>query len=322
MKFSILSTGRMAAKMARTTLTKMDGVQKYAVASRSIGKAREFAAEWGFEKAYGSYEELLADPETELVYIATPHPMHYENAKLCLEAGKHVLVEKAFTMNAAQAEELIELSEKKNLLLAEGIWTRYMPSRRILSDLLAQGMIGNVTSLTANLGYPLTHKARMNDPALGGGALLDVGVYPLNFALMAIPAKVTGLWSSAVFSPECVDWMNFTNLKFANGITAILHSSMLTLLDSKGTIYGEKGFLEIQNINNCEEIRQYDNQYHLITRYEIPPQISGYEYEIESCIRAIEAGKYECPEMPHSETLRVMRLLDRIREQWEMAAGQ
>ena len=372
MKFSILSTGKMAEKMARTTISKMDDAEAYAVASRSPEKARAFADAWGFQKAYGSYEELVTDPEVELVYIATPHSLHYENAKMCLEHGRHVLVEKPFTMNTAQAAELIAISEAKNLLLAEGIWTRYMPSRTILSDLLRQGAIGKVTSLTANLGYPLTHKARMLDPKLGGGALLDVGVYPLNFALMAIEENISELFSSAVMlnsgeicpntsagkpqetcrssaavrpqeirseasagrpqdtivshaaagpeienpAPTGVDLDNMTILKFSGGVSAFLHSSMINLLNSQGTIYGEKGFLEVQNINNCEEIRQFDNNFHLIARHEIPEQLSGYEYEIRSCARAIAEGRCECPEMPHSESLRVMRLLDQIRQQW------
>ena len=316
MKFSVLGTGRMAGKMADTTIAHMDDVRAYAAASRSPEKARDFAAAHGFEKAYGSYEELLADPETELVYVATPHSEHYANAKDCLLHGKHVLMEKAFTMNAAQAEELIALSEEKHLLLAEAIWTRYMPSRQILTDLLASGVIGRVHSMTANLGYPVTHKARLTDPALGGGALLDVGVYPLHLALMVMQSEVTGLSSTAVLYPTGVDAVNSTTLRFADGAMAVLNSSMCSMYDSEANIYGEKGFLQIQNVNNPEEIRLYDNHYQFIERYEIPREGSGYVYEIRACMQAIAEGRTECPQMPHSEILRVMRLLDRIRESW------
>lgn len=316
MKFSILGTGRMAGKMMDTTIAEMEDVEAYAAASRSLERARDFAARHGFQKAYGSYEELLSDPQVGLVYVATPHSEHFANVKACLEHGKHVLVEKAFTMNAAEAKELIALSEEKHLLLAEAIWTRYMPSRQILNDLLDAGVIGRVHSLTANLGYPVTHKARLTDPALGGGALLDVGVYPLNFALMAIREEVTELYSSAVMTQTGVDAVNSTTLRFADGALAVLNSSMCSMYDSEGNIYGEKGFLQIQNVNNPEEIRLYDNHYQFIERYEIPREGFGYEYEIRACMQAIEEGRTECEQMPHSESLRVMRLLDRIREEW------
>ena len=172
MNFGILGPGHIATKMAET-ITQMDGINCYAVASRNVDRAKEFAAKWGFCKAYGSYKEMLMDSEVELVYVATPHSHHYECAKLCLEHGKHVLVEKAFTLSEAQAADLIRIAREKNLLLAEAIWTRYMPSRSMLEKLLADGTIGEVTSVTANLGYLVAGKERLQQPELGGGALLD-----------------------------------------------------------------------------------------------------------------------------------------------------
>ena len=306
----------MAEKITEHTLTKLDGIELYAVASRSCEKARGFAARFGFEKAYGSYEELAADPDCGLIYIATPHSCHFADAKMCLEAGHHVLMEKAFTVNAAQAQELIKISEEKNLLLAEGIWTRYMPSRQIIKDIIRSGAIGKVSSLTADLCYPLTHKKRCTDPALGGGALLDIGVYPLNFALSAFEEEVTDVKSSAVMSGEGVDLMNSITLTFESGKMAALHSSMISRSERRGYIYGSEGYLELENVNNFYAIRRYDNNYSFMQEYKIPGQISGYEYEILSCFKAVEEGKYECPEMPHSEILRVMKLMDEIRAQW------
>lgn len=317
MKFSILAPGNIAGTMAKT-ISRMDGIESYAVASRDYGRAKAFAGEWGFEKAYGSYEELVDDSEVGLVYVASPHSHHYQHAKLCLEHGKHVLVEKAFTVNAAQAQELIDISEERGLLLAEAIWTRYMPSRGMVDDLVASGVIGEVTSLTANLGYILPHVERMQNPELAGGALLDLGVYPINFALMAFQGEVEKIDATAIMSPKGVDWMNSITLSFADGKMAVLHSDMLAQTDRQGVISGDQGYLEVQNINNCEEIRVYDLNRKMTACYQVPEQINGYEYEVLSCKKAIEEGKYECPEMPHSETLRVMKILDHIRRQWGM----
>lgn len=319
MKVSILGPGGIARCMATAVQgLKEQGVEAYAVASRNLERAKAFAAEWGFEKAYGSYEEMLEDPEVELVYVSTPHSHHYQYAKMCLEHGKHVLVEKAFTVNAVQAEELIRMSEEKNLLLAEAIWTRYMPSRKMIDDIVESGVIGDVTSLTANLGYPLKHVERLQNPELVGGALLDLGVYPINFALMVFHGEVKEVQSTAVISPKGIDWMNSITLTFDDGKMAVLHSNMLALPDREGVINGEKGYIEIQNINNCEEIRVYDENRQVKERYQVPEQINGYEYEVLACKQAILDGKCECPQMPHSEILRVMRMMDQIRESWGM----
>ncbi len=317
MKFAILAAGSIAHSMAEA-VSGIEEIEKYAVACRELGRAQAFADKWGFEKAYGSYEEMLEDPEVELVYVASPHSHHYAHAKMCLEHGKHVLVEKAFTVNARQAEELIALSEEKGLLLTEAIWTRYMPSRRMLDELTESGVIGRITSLTANLGYVLPHVERLQKPELAGGALLDLGVYPINFALMVFHQEVKEVVSTAVMSPLGIDWINSITLTFQDGSVAVLHSNMLAQTDRQGVINGDQGYIEVQNINNCEEIRVFDLQRKLIARYTVPKQINGYEYEVLSCIKAIREGKCQCPEMPHSETLRVMKLMDKIRADWHM----
>lgn len=317
MKFAILAAGNIARSMARA-VAGLKEIECYAAACRSYDRAKTFADEWKFEKAYGSYEEMVNDPAVELVYVASPHSHHYEHAKLCLEHGKHVLVEKAFTVNAKQAEELIRIAGEKKLLLAEAIWTRYMPSRKMIDDIVSSGVIGNVTSLTANLGYVLPHVERMQNPALAGGALLDLGVYPINFALMTFHADVKKVVSDAVLSDRGVDLMNSITLTFEDGKMAVLHSNMLAQTDRQGVINGDKGYIEVQNINNCEEIRVYDLDRKLAARYERPEQINGYEYEVLACVKAIREGKIECEEMPHAEILRVMRLMDGLREEWKM----
>lgn len=315
--FAILGPGNIANTMART-VTKMEGIRCYAVASRSMERAQEFADRWGFEQAYDSYEKMLEDPQVELVYVCTPHSHHYQYAKMCLEHGKHVLIEKAFTVDALQAAELIRISEEKNLLLAEAIWTRYMPSRRMIDEILAAGVIGETTSVDANLGYAINHVERLEKPELAGGALLDLGVYTIHFALMILKGEVRKICSDAILSPKGVDLMNSITMTFDGNRMAVLHSTMLAQTDRMGVISGSQGFIEIQNINNCEEIRVYDKSYQLTATYTVPEQITGFEYQVEACIRAIHAGKAECEEMPHGEILKVMQIMDEVRAQWGM----
>lgn len=314
-KFGILAAGNIAHSMAEA-VSGIEKIEKYAVASRELSKAEAFKEKWNFKKAYASYEELVSDPEVELIYVASPHSHHYEHAKLCLEHGKHVLVEKAFTVNTSQAEELIGLAKEKGVLLTEAIWTRYMPSRKMMNDLLDCGAIGHVTSMTANLGYPLMNVPRLVRPELAGGALLDLGVYSITMALMLFHEEITDVVSAAVFTPEGVDQMNSITLTFADGKMAVLNSNMSARTDRRAIVNGDKGYMEITEINNPGEIRIFDCDGRLKECYPAPEQINGYEYEVLSCIKAIEEGRLECEEMPHSETLRVMRLMDQIRGQW------
>ena len=336
MKFAILAPGKIAQSMAVAVKGLRDGavsktqeialqmgvepksIELYAVASRNLERASKFASEWGFEKAYGSYEEMLQDEAVELVYVASPHSHHYAHAKMCLEHGKHVLLEKAFTVNARQAEELIVLAREKGLLLAEAIWTRYMPSRLMIDELIQSGVIGKVISLTANLGYPMRHKERLEKSELAGGALLDVGVYPIHFAMMVLKNGIVKMDATATMSDQGVDWANSVTLTFRDGEIAVLHSSMLTATDRKGIIYGELGWIEVHNINNCEKICVYNNERELVIEKEVPAQINGYEYEVLACMKAIAKCDVECDAIPHEETLRVMALLDSIRAKWGM----
>ena len=314
-KFGILATGNIANSMAKA-VQDLDEVECYAAASRSYEKAKDFADKWGFEKAYGSYEELVQDPEVELIYVASPHSHHYSQAKLCLEHGKHVLLEKAFTVNAVQAEELIELAKDKGLLLAEAFWPRYMPTRKILDDLIEQGTIGEVQAVTAEFGAPLSHIERMWNPELAGGALLDLGVYSINFALQIFTSQVKQIRSDAVMSELGVDQMNGITLKFEDDKIAVLHSNMMACMRNRGVVYGDKGYIELYELNNPKTIRVFNDKKELTASYPAPEQVNGYEYEVLACVKAIRDGQVECKEMPHSETLRLMNILDEIRRQW------
>lgn len=314
LKMAIMGAGSIANKMA-ATIIKMENVEAYAIAARDLDRAEDFAKKYGFTKAYGSYEEMLNDPEVELVYIATPHSHHYKCVKMCLEVNKHVLCEKSFTVNEEQARDILQMAEEKNLLLTEAIWTRYMPSRNMINKILEEGMIGEVTSLSANLGYELSSVKRIWDPKLAGGALLDVGVYLINFAIMILGDEIESVYSDAVFK-NGVDMIDNINMKFKGGKTASMQSNVHAVQNRTGAVFGTKGYIEIVNINNPEEIKVFNEEYQEITSYTPPAQISGYEYEVEACIKAIEEGKTECPEMPHSETIRVMKIMDEMRKSW------
>lgn len=313
-RVGIMGAGGIAITMAKT-LNGMENANAYAVASRSREKAEKFAKENGIEKAYGSYEEMLADENVDLVYVATPHSHHYICCKMCLEAGKNVLCEKSFTVTADQARKLFDLAKEKNLLITEAIWTRYMPSRKMIDDLIASGVIGHVTSLTANLNYNITDKKRITDLKLAGGALLDVGVYPINFARMIFGDTMTECHANAVFK-DGVDFMDNIAMVFEGDKMASLHSSVQSVSERNGMIYGTDGFIQVTNINNPEKITVYNKNYEETASYLPPKQITGYEYEVESCIKALEEGRLECPEMPHEETVKVVQIMENILRSW------
>lgn len=315
LKIGIMGTGRIASVLANTML-QMPQVVLMGAASRSLEKAEEFAARFSIERAYGSYEELAKDPDIQLIYIATPHSEHCSNAKLCLENGKHVLCEKAFAANYAQAKEMTDLAEEKNLMITEAMWVRYMPMAKTLKEVLNSGIIGEPMTLTANLCYLVSDKPRLVKPELAGGALLDVGVYTLNFASIVFGDEITDIQSSVIKTDSGVDAQNSITLCYPGGKMAILNSSLQVLSDRMGIIYGTKGYLVVENVNNFESIHVYNTDRELIETHIRPEQISGYEYQIEASGEAIRNGWTECPQMPHKATLDVMKVMDELRRQW------
>ena len=317
MKLGILGAGNIARKMAYT-VGEMEHVEAYAIASRDLGKAQAFAKEHRVRKAYGSYEELVSDSEVDLVYVATPHSHHYQHMMLALEHNKPVLCEKSFTLNARQAEAVIEYGRSKGLLVAEAIWTRYLPMRLVLDQVLERRVIGEVQALTANLCYPVKEKERIHNPALGGGALLDVGVYPINFAMMVMGNRIEGIESSCIKMESGVDEANAITFTYKGGKMAMLHSSTNALSDRRGMIFGSRGYIEFLNINNCEGINVYDRDYNLVETYKPFKFITGFEHQVEACRLAIAEGAVELKQMPHSEIIAVMKIMDEIRAQWAM----
>ena len=321
MKLAILGPGRIADKVAQT-LVQLPEIECYAVASRTPGKAEAFAQKFGFSKAYTNYIEMLSDPEVELVYITTPHSHHYEQMKLCLEHGKHVICEKAFTINAEQARKIRTLAAEKGLYVAEAIWTRYMPSRKIINDVIQSGIIGTVNTLTANLSYNVAYKERIIFPELAGGALLDIGIYGLNFALMHFGDDIVRIESTVQKTVTGVDAMETITIFFRGGRMAVLTHSIYCRSDRKGIIHGEKGYIVVENINNPQSVSVYDDNDNLLEHYEVPQQISGYEYEFQEAVRCIREGKLEPDSMPWEKTIQVMEIMDSLRKQWGVVYPQ
>lgn len=319
MKVAILGAGYIGGIMAETIKgMEHKDIELYAVGAREKKRAEEFAQKYGIEKSYGSYEELVKDENIDLIYIATPHSHHYQHAKLCIENGRNILCEKAFTVNEEQARELFRLAKEKNIFITEAIWTRYMPSREIINEIIRSRELGEVHTIQANLGYPIKNVEHMRKPELAGGALLDLGVYPINFSMMVFGDEVENIQAHATFSPEGIDYTDSITLFWKGGKMATLHATMLTATDRMGYIYGEEGYLAITNINNPEKIEQFDKEHKLVKTYDIPKQVTGYEYEVISAYEAIKNGKLECKEMPHEITLKVMNIMDSIRRQWGM----
>lgn len=314
-KVGIIGAGWIAEKMAEA-LAPLEDYCVYAIASRSIEKATEFAGRWNIPKAYGSYEEMVADKDVDLVYIATPHSHHYPHAMLALNAGKPVLVEKAFTANAAEAEELIETARSKGLFITEAIWTRYMPLSHKVKEIMESGIIGKPRVITATLCYMMEFKERILRPDLCGGALLDLGVYALNFARMYFGTDIVRTVSNCHMGPTGIDLQECISLSYADGKMANLQAGTLCLNDRQGIINGTEGYIRVDNIN-CPEVVEVYRNYELVARHVKPEDmVNGYEYQVIEARRCIEAGLPESPMMPHQETLDIMKQMDGLRKEW------
>lgn len=316
MNIGILGAGSIAGIFA-DMINHIDEANAYAVAARDIDRAKAFAEKYSFEKAYGSYEEMLSDPNVELVYIATPHSHHAEHAKLCIEYGKPVLCEKAFTVNREQAEEVFALAKEKGVFVAEAIWTRYMPSRKVINEIVESGIIGVIKTVTANLCYPISSVERIVKPELAGGALLDVGVYCLNFAVMHKGNDIVSI-ESAVSMEGDVDGQETINLFYDDGTMAVLTAGIYGRSDRKGIFYGEKGYIIVENINNPQKISVFDTEDKLLKEVVFDEIYNGYEYELLECMKCVKEGKLEPDSMPHDDTLFIMHLMDTIRDSWDM----
>ena len=314
-KVGIIGAGWIADKMAEA-LAPLNEYCVYAIASRTLDKAKAFAEKWDIPVAYGSYEELVQDKDVDLVYIATPHSHHFPHTMLALEYNKPVLVEKAFTANAAEAKILLQTAKEKGIFITEAIWTRYMPLSHKVKELMESGIIGEPRLLTATLCYMMEFKERILRPDLCGGALLDLGVYALNFARMYFGTDIIKTVSNCQLGKTGMDMQECISLSFADGKMANLQAGTLCLNDRQGIINGTEGYIRVDNIN-CPHLIEVYRNYELVARYEKPEDmVNGYEYQVYECRRCIEAGLTESPMMPHEETLSIMEQMDALRKEW------
>ncbi len=316
-KVGIVGAGWIAAKAAET-LNGLDGFRPYAIGSRSLEKAKAFAGQWGIEHAYGSYTEVIDNPEVDLLYVATPHSHHFDITKEALGKGKPCLVEKAFMANKAQAQVIVDLARRKKVFLAEAIWTRYQPALQMVRDIIREGRIGTPRLVTATLGYSMGTKERIFRPDLCGGALLDLGVYVLNFVRMFCDAPFVSMQSQCVKSDTGMDLSNAISIVLEDGILANVQSSASCVGDNIGVIAGTEGNVIIDNVNNPQRITVNGPDRVFVEEIPVPKQITGYEYQFVACRDAIEAGLIEPPQMPLDETLYIMELMDGLRKEWDV----
>ena len=321
LRWGVVATGRIAHRVTRD-LARLEGAELYAVSSRSEGSARAFAEEHGFAASYhdnpsgSGYQQLFEDPGVDVVYVATPHAQHFEVVRAALEAGKHVLCEKPFTINASEARELVQLAGERSLFLMEAVWTRFLPATRRALEIIRSGGIGTVRWVQADLGFPAAYDPtdRLWDPAAGGGALLDLAVYPLTWAVAALGFPA-GLTAQGHLNQDGVDVQNTLALEYPEGAAAQLTSSLQSAGPGTATISGTAGW--IRTGSPLYNPRKLDicGQDGTIRVEEFHEEAEGFIHELRETARCIRAGLQESPLMPWAETVQMMGLLDQAREQ-------
>lgn len=317
-RWGILATGGIAHLMTRDLL--LHGHRVTAVGSRNAESAGAFAAEHGIERAHASYDELIADPEVDVVYIATPHPLHADNALAALGAGKHVLVEKAFTLNAAQAREVVREAADRKLLAMEAMWTRFLPHMAFVREVAASGRLGEVCSVHADHTQKLSDDPahRLNDLALGGGALLDLGVYPLSFAhdLLGPVAEVS---ASATMRETGADADVATTLRHVGGGVSTSFSSSRTRGRNVASVLGTEGRIDIEAVwYSPTAVVVRDTNGREVDRFEQSVSGRGMQYQAAEVERVLAAGELSSPLLTPEHTVAVMETMDRVRAAIEL----
>ncbi|ANP71498.1 Gfo/Idh/MocA family protein [Cryobacterium arcticum] len=316
LRWGILATGGIAHQFAGDLVK--NGFMVQAVGSRSQASADAFAAEFGIPTAHPSYEALVADPEVDIVYVSTPHPFHAANAALALEAGKHVLVEKPITLNAAEARTLVALAESKNLLLLEAMWTRFLPHMGRIRELLAANALGDVHTLLADhtQDLPDDPEHRINSLPLGGGALLDLGIYPVSFAsaLFGAPEKIL---AAATFKDTGVDAQIASVFRYPGGQIATLHSASDTKGPNTASILGTAGRIDIDAVwYSPTSFRVYDSNNEVIESYDTPEFVGrGMHFQATEAERLVAAGLITSELLSTAESVQIMETLDEMRAQ-------
>lgn len=314
-RWGILGTGWVAATFARDLA--LHGFSLQAVGSRNQQRADAFAADFEIATAYSSYEELAQDADVDIVYIATPHPFHAENAMLALNAGKHVLVEKPFTLNAREARDVVDLGAEKALLVLEAMWTRFLPHMKRIREILQAGTLGEIRSLIVDNCQHLSKDPahRINALDLGGGALLDLGIYPISFAAQIFGTPNT-IVSSASFKESGADSQVATISRYADGELSTTLSSTVTTGPNTASILGTKGRIDIDSVwFTPTTFRVYNAENEVIETYASEVTGRGMQFQALEAEHLIQAGRIASEILSPEETVSIMKTLDRIREQ-------
>jgi predicted dehydrogenase len=293
------------------------GISFDAVGSRSAERASAYAKAHSIPKSYGSYEQLVADPDLDVIYIATTHNAHFENAKLALSAGKHVLLEKPFTLDADQAKQLAELASKHDVFLMEAMWTRFLPNHVALFEKIKEGLIGKPLYVIAdhNQFLPKEKAPRLHDSSLGGGSLIDLGVYPISFAhrVFGVPETIK---ASASLMPGNIDESVAAIFEYAGGRQAVVHSSLRVNGPVTASVLGDKGRVELDKpFYEHSSFTIYDMDDQVLFRYEGNIEGRGMQYQALEVERCIRAGLRQSPIMSLDETIEIMEVMDEIRQQ-------
>ena len=314
-RIGVLGSGDIARRISRA-LRPVEEVTLYCVASRHRENAERLACEFGYTKVHDTYEAVIGDPEVDLVYIGLLHPLHHPYAMKCLAAGKPVLCEKPFAMNLSQAEEMVEGFQRSGLFLGEALWTRFLPARQFVETVLAEDRIGRIVLADVNMICNIAHLDRMTNPEKGGGALLDLGVYALNFIDMFLGLDYADMHTFCSRHATGVDDTEVVALEYPDGRLAACKISMSGCGNPRGILYGTKGRIEVDDVMNFNRVTVYDSQNNPMDQFDLETGKTGYEYEFLACRKAISKGRMEFEEMPLSATLGLMRQYDRLRGAW------
>jgi len=315
-RWGILATGGIARVFA-ADLKLLDDAELIAVGSRSPEKADKFARDFDIPIRFGSYEELAACPEVDAVYIATPHPFHKENTMLCLNAGKAVLCEKPFAMNAFEAREMIAAARANNVFLMEAMWVRFTPLFQKVKLWLKDELIGDVRYLQSDFGFRsnLGPDSRVFNPELGGGALLDVGVYPISFASYVFDKQPDVIRTSGYLGATGVDEQGSFIFEYYGNKTASIFSANTLETKKESIIYGTKGLIHIYGPwNQLKHVCITVDGKEIIEEFPILGR--GYTYQALEVMDCLAKGKTESDILPLNETLAIMETMDTIRAQW------
>jgi len=311
--WGIIGTGTISNLFAEG-LTTLDQAIIYAVGSRNQATADRFAEKWQISHAYDSYEAVYADPEVDVVYIGTPHNFHFQNVRDALTGGKHVLCEKPFTINAAEARELVALARRKNLFLMDAMWNRFQPWFQVVNDLLKEERLGELLHFKADLSFrfDVGSEHRIYNRDLGGGALLDLGVYPIALA-SAFLGKPSEIKSMSHLYDTGVDDQVSMLFGYTSGAIAELGCSARYLTKNNATLHGSRGFLEIHGmIIRPEKITIHEQGQEMI-EIDTPYTSNAYQYEAEAVMEMLDLERIEHPLMPLEETIEIMETMDQIR---------